>query len=533
MDYIATSKSDINEIKMDIDYMRAGQQNVRNAVLRIKNDCFTGACKLYQLTYETNSETLGTNFKYVKADYYRKVENGFNEVNYNIDFKRGDEINNKNVFLNIKHDCSTGMCNQYYLKYHTDSEILSYFFRSFDVDYVADIKDGMADIKWDMEYRLKNDPINKNFSLAIKTDCIGMEGNCHLYKVKYSTDSEFLGTNFRYVDLEYNVKLNKDINEITINADYIRGASSRTNNVNFLFQTDCSYGLCRFYKLAYKTDSEFLGQNFKNLNVEYKNEVKSVSNLINLTVDVETGKGKTSKTKLFLDTNCFLGDCTVYKLAYDSNSEILSYNFKKLNIDFKTNRLMDGTNEIYYVQKYLSGQGVDRYAYLKINSNCFRADCTKYKVEYKSNEIIGPHFFILNMARSADNQVKIDVKYNNDASQPDKSANINVKLNCNGENCNVDNFEFKSESGLALNNFKVSNFKLSRANLGNNVDELDFLLNFNDGKDRTASFNLKTDCPKGKCHVYHLIYKTDSDVLGRNFKVKLFFFSNDSIFYVN
>ena len=477
---------------------------------------------VYKLNYKTDSKILGYFLRKISVDHWRKVENDFSEVNYDVNFESGYAFNDQSprkIFFNTRHDCSTGSCNNYRLNYNTNSELYSYFFRSLNTDYLVTINQetGLVDIHWDWDYQKRDDLVPKNTSLKISTDCIGDKGNCFVYKLNYKTDSEFFGTNFRFIDVDYKVEQVGVFNEFKINVDLLRPGKGQTRkNAKLFYRADCSAGLCRNYKLKYETNSEVLGRNFRYLDVDYKLNIEN-NNLhqINLVVDIDSGNGLT-KTRLESETDCFLGDCLVYKLNYKSDHHLLSYNFNEFVIDFWTKR-SEAFNEIYYEHKFSNRWNVDqRYLSALLKHNCFVGKCNSANLDYKTNQFYGKHLVKLSLDKDESNVVQANLDYSISDSL-NRNVKVTVELNEDGT---VKSFDYNTNAGEIFGtNFKLLKVNLNTADLEDDLNELTLNVDFNDGELRNAKLTLRTDCPKGNCHVYYLLYQTDSDILGRNFKL--------------
>jgi hypothetical protein len=481
---------------------------------------------LYQLNYTSDSETLGYNFKKLMIDHWRTADNGFSEVYYKIDMIRGREMVEKNAFLNIKHDCVVGgACNIYKLTWLTNSDTLARFYKSLNHDYVATItNEGMTEIKWNWDYRKLNDAFPKNASLHIKTDCIGMTGMCFNYKLKYSSDDALYGTNFRFVDVDF-VNTQGEFNEIKVKFDFITGAEMNDNmkhQADLLFRTDCRSGLCRVYKLRYETNSPYLGRNFRLLDIDYLLTVEKDSHIIKMNIDMDfAGRGLT-KTNLLVNTNCYLGDCSVYKLNYRSNHPILSYNFQEYNIDFWTKRQFNGVNEIFYTQNFINQwHTVQKYWTVRLVHDCFIGKCNKISVDFASNQYLNvDHLVNIDIKRSDDQKIiNFDIEYNKNVaiSKTNRKAGFKVTLDTKGA---VNGIEIAGDAKIEVfgKDFKISKIVIKTVDLEKDLQELTMDMDFDDGKPRNANLKMKTDCPKGLCHVYEFLYQTESDYLGQNFK---------------
>lgn len=85
----------------------------------------------------------------------------------------------------------------------------------------------------------------------------------------FETDNPILAKYFTTLSIEFNTKIENNINDVEWNVVYSRNKDDSTKRVaNLKFVTDCFTGPCFIYKIVYDTDSEILGKFFSQLNLD-------------------------------------------------------------------------------------------------------------------------------------------------------------------------------------------------------------------------------------------------------------------------
>jgi hypothetical protein len=78
----------------------------------------------------------------------------------------------------------------------------------------------------------------------------------------FETDNPILEKYFTMLNIDFNTKVENDINDVEWNVVYSRNKDVSTKRVaNLKFSTDCFTGPCYIYKIVYDTNSEILGIN--------------------------------------------------------------------------------------------------------------------------------------------------------------------------------------------------------------------------------------------------------------------------------
>lgn len=87
--------------------------------------------------------------------------------------------------------------------------------------------------------------------------------------------------------------------------------------------------------MDYKTDSEFLGRNFRLLRIEWDSKYENNLSQLNFNVDYRRPSDDTTRSAKFnWSSDCYTGSCNTYKMNYDTNSDILGSKVKLFNFDF-------------------------------------------------------------------------------------------------------------------------------------------------------------------------------------------------------
>lgn len=109
LSYKIKNEKDINEMKIDVDYQLASETSESNTNIVVRSDCSPkGKCNYYKISYDTNSEVLGRNFRQFNFDYKATHENNFSSVDMDVDYRKANQEKARSAKLAIRTDCITG-----------------------------------------------------------------------------------------------------------------------------------------------------------------------------------------------------------------------------------------------------------------------------------------------------------------------------------------------------------------------------------------------------------------------------------------
>lgn len=282
-------------------------------------------------------------------------------------------------------------------------------------DYVKKVDNKIHDMYFYIDYKLLNDGNNiRNAKLVIRTDCI--EGGCKLYNLVYNTNDEYLGYNWRHLNVDYKMNTTPDNRQTDQDMviEYRRNGEVKQSEAVFHLSTDCSSlnpGLCSKYVLNYKTDSEYLGYFVRVFNLEYL--IKNENNVNQMIINFDhkfAGEDEKSTSNLLVETDCSsFGECNLYKIVYNTDSELLGKNFKyflwdytaktdsnnlsiiKQDIDYRKGDQMNNRQTRFLITTdcLIGGLFFIIISYILIVKNNFLninfLDCETYQIQYTSD----------------------------------------------------------------------------------------------------------------------------------------------------
>ena len=133
-------------------------------------------------------------------DYHQSL--GDKKVNYyiyKVEYMKQNDMTLKAGSLEVRSDCMTGACDIYDLLFKANAGVMATNFKHLHILYSNERKDNeVNDVDVKIEYLLSKELDMKNTSWTLVTDCL--TGSCKDFDMKYSTNSEYLGRNFRLLN---------------------------------------------------------------------------------------------------------------------------------------------------------------------------------------------------------------------------------------------------------------------------------------------------------------------------------------------
>lgn len=315
--------------------------------------------------------------------------NSFTWIN---DYRLADQQNTRYFNLTITTNCITGDCSIYKVRERSDSEILGYFFRSVDIDYVHKFENDLNRIDLNVDYLMNGKATYNNYKINLETDCF--TGSCYLYKLNFTNNNENIIRHFKEFHYDYVGKVVDGLYVLDTNVYLKRPTDTYFRHANLLLKHDCASGRCKKTKIIYRTNDQFLGKNFRYLDADFTNEAeKGKSDSISLKIDYDRGNGEGLRNfDLSVNTNCIVGDCSKYVLDYTTNSEVLGKYMRRLNVQWYAILNTDIYVGWYNITYRRPDELNERKTYLLFESDCqtLKGLCNYYKVDFHTDsEILG------------------------------------------------------------------------------------------------------------------------------------------------
>ena len=528
MDYLAKIEKKLLTVYLLTEYQLKKDQFVRSSTLNLNHDCITGDCLVYKLNYKSNDDDyLGRNFNLLDIDYKSSIESELNKITLNIDYKLSAEVQNRKANLIYETDCIHGKCRYYKLKYTTDSQYLGYNFKLLDTLYKFNINGDSVDSHLHIDYLFRNEQNLKSTDLRVVSDCFN--GGCKNYKLSYSSNSEVLGYNFRVFNFGFNQKLVNKAVQYMYTCEYQLSTETKPSSTRLQVTSDCMNGPCDFYELKYLTDSEIFGRNFKRLRVFYGNSVKDLTNKVDVAVEyIRPTEDVRRSANFSVVTDCLLGACRDYTMKYQTDSEILGQNFRVLNYDFHRKLTGDVNQWESSVVYQRPSEKTQRFANIKVRSDCIVGACLIYALNYETDsELLGRNFKLLNIDiktsySSGLENIVMNVDYRRGNESIKRNANMVYSSDCFDGACTTYTLKYKTDSDILGKNFKYFNFVFARAfDQARKVDGYSYFFEYILGKQdslQNVSYSVKHDCLSGACKYYSFEYDSNSELFSKYVK---------------
>ena len=195
---------------------------------------------MYKIFYDTNDDKyLSYNWRHLDVVYTMNNLNNVNELKMTIDYRRGNEVENRKADFSLVTDCSTGKCRKYILKYKTDSEILGMFVREWNVEYLI-VNENQLNrmiINVDHRFAFYDETETSRTNIVVETDCSTI-GQCNVYKLVYNTNSKIFSKNFKYLLWDYVATHVDNMSVITNIVNYKRGNQDNIRKTSIVITTD-------------------------------------------------------------------------------------------------------------------------------------------------------------------------------------------------------------------------------------------------------------------------------------------------------
>ena len=425
--------------------------------------------------------------------------------------------------LEVRSDCMTGACDMYDLLCKANAGVMATNFKHLHILYSNERKDNeVNDVDVKIEYLLSKELDMKNTSWTLVTDCL--TGSCKDFDMKYSTNSEYLGRNFRLLNWDYHQKMSNGINEWSSNIDYIRARETGQRNAKIVVQSDCIWGSCTTYNLQWKTDSEIFGKNFKLLSILYKQKFENKVESCEFNVDyIRAAEDKQRNYNIIYSSNCFEGDCSRYIVKQKTDCPFLGNVVKYFNLEFyKSYVALTKTDTYGYSLEFTPGGLEDKVkkANIRVETDCLSGKCKQYKIHFDAdNNIFAKNFKQLDIIYDFNqlNEMNFKVNYILPFSTEERNAALHIDSDCFLGPCHHYVLDWKTNSEVLGKNFRALTF-LWDSKYTNGLSEFICRVDYKTPRDdikKTTNMVWSSDCYSGSdCTTYKLNYKTDSEVLG-------------------
>jgi hypothetical protein len=172
----------------------------------------------------------------------------------------------------------------YKLDYKTDSEFLGKnYFKSVSYSYNRTNENGISSMYSSVVYVLASEGTERRADFVGKTS--SSDKLYSVYKLLYSTDSEYFGKYIKYMDIYYDSRLENKQNAFTLIVDYKRGHEMHIRRANLTVSTDCINGDCKNYHIYGRNDNDLWGRYVRSFNMDYVHSFQNDENDMSLDMD--------------------------------------------------------------------------------------------------------------------------------------------------------------------------------------------------------------------------------------------------------